>query len=808
MLKNYFKIAWRNIRRHKGYSIINISGLSVGIAACLLIFVILQFELSFNTSFTNYKSLYHVVTQQMGEDGTTYNPGVSVPALDALRNDFPQVKFAALNSSYGSQLTVPGNDPTNAANDKKFTEPIGVFFMEPQFFDIFHLDWMAGDKSVLKQPNMVVIDKSTATKYFGDWKQAVGKTLKMDNVLTLKVAGIIADAPENSDFPLKIMVSYITWKDHPKDYNYSNEWGSLSSNHQIFAQLPGNMTAANMDKQLIGFTAKYSEDKTKVTRAHFLQPLDNMHFDTRFGNTIGDHSTSMATLRILGLIAILIIVMASINFINLSTAQSVSRSKEVGIRKVLGSTRQQLIFQVIGETTLIVVFSVLIAIAIGKLALPYLKNIASVPDDIGLFNIGTVLFLLLTTLAVIVLSGIYPALIVSGFKPILAIKNKITAASVGGIPLRRALVVGQFVIAQFLIIGTLIAVKQMNYVNDADLGFNKSAVLILPGYTDSISLGKIQTFKQQLLQNPQVKSVSFASDPPSSENNWGSNFYYNNDKKGATFATFLKYGDADYFKTFGFKFVAGKGYDPADTVRQVVVNETLIHKLGVKRAEDAIGKTLKTGGMRSWATITGVVKDFKTNSMRDAVKPITIAPLKQFESLAAVKIETRNLSKTTADIKALWEKTYPEYAYTGYFLDENIAKFYEQENKLALVYKIFAGIAIFISCLGLYGLVSYMAVQRTKEVGVRKVLGASVANIVFMFSKEFLLLIGIAFVIAVPVSWYMMSEWLQNFAYRIPITPGVFVLAIVGSITIAWLTVAYKAVKAALVNPVKSLKSE
>jgi putative ABC transport system permease protein len=808
MFKNYFKIAWRNILRHKGYSIINISGLSVGIAACLLIFVILQFELSFNTSFTNYKSLYHVVTQQMGEDGVTYNPGVSVPGLNALRIDFPQVKFAALNSSYGSQLTVPGNDPTNAVNDKKFSEPIGVFFMEPQFFDIFHSDWMAGDKSALKQPNMVVIDKSTAIKYFGDWKQAMGKTLKMDNVLTLKTAGIIADAPENSDFPLKVMVSYITWKEHPKDYNYSNEWGSLSSNHQIFAELPAGFTAANMDAQLVPFTRKYSEDKTKVTRAHFLQPLSKMHFDTRFGNTIGDHSTSMATIRILALIAVLIIVMASINFINLSTAQSVSRSKEVGIRKVLGSTRKQLISQVLGETTLIVVFSVIIATAIALFSLPYLKNIASVPDGIGLFNVGTVSFLFLTTLAVILLSGIYPALIVSGFKPILAIKNKITAASVGGIPLRRALVVGQFVIAQLLIIGTLVAVKQMNFVNEADLGFNKSAILILPGYTDSISLSKIETFKQQLLANPKVKSVSFASDAPSSDNNWGSNFYYNNDPKGATFATFLKFGDADYFKTFGFKFAAGKGYDPADTTRQVVVNETLIHKLGVKRAEDAIGKTLKLGGAKSWATITGVVKDFKTNSLRDAVKPITIAPRKRFESLAAVKIQTGNLSNTVATIKALWEKTYPEYAYNGYFLDDNIAKFYEQENKLALVYKIFAGIAIFISCLGLYGLVSYMAVQRTKEVGVRKVLGASVANIVFMFSKEFLLLIGVAFVIAMPLAWYLMSQWLQNFAYRIPLTAGVFVLAIAGSMGIAWLTVSYKAVKAALVNPVKSLKSE
>ncbi|RFZ84932.1 ABC transporter permease [Mucilaginibacter terrenus] len=808
MLQNYFKIAWRNIVRHKGYSFINIAGLSVGIGACLLIFVILQFELSFNTSFANYKNIYHIITQQKSEDGVAYNPGVSVPAVEALRLDFPQVKFAAFNTSYGSQLTVPGADPGNAANAKKFTEQIGVFFMEPQFFDIFQQQWLQGSKDVLKQPNMVVIDKSTATKYFGDWKDAMGKTLRMDNVLTLTVAGVIEDSPENSDFPLKVLVSYSTWKEHPADYNWDGTWDSLSSNHQVFAMLPDGLTAQQMDQRLIPFTAKFSNDKKRVTKVHYLQPLSELHFDTSVGDTTGDHLTSKATIKTLSFIAILIIVMASINFINLSTAQSVGRSKEVGIRKVLGSSRKQLIFQVIGETALIVLFSVLIATALAKLALPQLKNVASVPDDIGIFNIGTVLFLMIVFVAVILLSGIYPALVVSGFKPVLAIKNKITAASIGGIPLRRALVVAQFVIAQVLIIGTLVAVSQMDFVNKADLGFNKDALLILPGYTDSVSLTKIESFKQQLLQNPQVKSVSFASDAPSSDNNWGQNFYFNNSPNDPTFNTFVKYADADYFKTFGFKFAAGRGYEPSDTIRQVVVNETFIHKLGIQKAEDAIGKTVKLGGRGFWAPIVGVVKDFKTNSLRDAVKPIVISPRKKYESLAGVKIQTGNLNRTVADIKALWEQTYPEYAYTGYFLDENIAKFYQQENQLALVYKVFAGIAIFISCLGLYGLVSYMAVQRTKEVGVRKVLGASVTSIVLMFSKEFMILIAIAFLIAMPLAWYTMSEWLQNFAYRISLGAGVFVLAIVGSLGIAWLTVGYKAVKAALVNPVKSLRSE
>jgi putative ABC transport system permease protein len=806
MIKNYFKIAWRNIVRHKGYSAINIVGLTVGIAACLLIFVIIQYELSFDTYQPNYKNIYHIVTQQKHEDGIGYNPGTAIPATEALRLEFPSAKVASLNSSYGSQITVLDNNLAKANGGKKFTENVGVAFIEPQYFNIFSWKWLAGTASVLANPHMAVLDKSTATKYFGDWTNAIGKSIKMDNLITLKVAGIIEDAPVNSDFPFKILVSYITWKQYPNDYHYSNGWGLLSSNHQIFMLFPQNINENDIDEQLKKFTAKYYKTGIKDNLV-FAQPLSLMHFDTRFGDTLGDHITSMATLRTLSFIAVLIIIMASINFINLSTAQSVGRSKEVGIRKVLGSSRKQLIIQVIGETTIIVFGAAVLALCIAKIALPYLKNIASVPDDISLINSGSLLFLICTTVMVIILSGIYPALIVSGFKPVLALKNKITAASVGGIPLRRTLVVAQFAISQLLIIGTIVAVNQMDFVNKADLGFNKNAVLIIPGYTDSISLLKMKAFKQQVLQNPAVQSVSFTSDAPSSDNNSASNFYFNHSGKELGFPAFLKIADADYFKTFGLRFTAGKAYDVSDTMRQAVVNQTLLRKLGIQHDEDAIGKTIRLG-TGTWAGITGVVEDFKTNSLRETVKPVVIYPVKKYESEAAVKLTATNLIKTVTAIQALWERTNPEYAYNGFFLDDDIAKFYKQENQLALVYKIFAGIAIFISCLGLYGLVSFMAVQRTKEVGIRKVLGASISSIVYLFSKEFMILIIVSFVIAVPAGWYIMTGWLQNFAYRIPLNAWIFVSAIGASIIIAWLTVGYKAIRAAMVNPVQSLRSE
>jgi len=734
MLKNYFKIAWRNIIRHKGYSAINIAGLTVGIAACLLIFVVVQYELSFDTFQPVYRSTYRVTTQTKREGGLDHTAGVSAPAVDALRLYFPQAKVAGLESSYGSQLTVPAATG-NPANDKKFIENMGVMFIEPQFFNIFSSTWLSGQPLALKNPNMAVLDKSSAIKYFGDWKNAMGKTLKMDNVLTLTVAGVIADAPSNSDFPLKVLISYITWKQHPKEYMYRDNWNMTSSNHQVYIDFPANVSPKTIGQQFITFSNKQFKNRTGGQRFLVPQPLSTVHFDTRFGDTLGDHVTSMTTLRTLSFIAVLIIVMASINFINLSTAQSVGRSKEVGIRKVLGSSRRQLIVQVIGETAIIVLLAVVLAIAVAEVALPYLKNIASVPDDIGLFNAGTVLFLAAVTVTVVVLSGVYPALVVSGFKPVLALKNKINAASIGGIPLRRTLVVAQFAISQLLIIGTVIAIRQMNFVNNADLGFDKSAVLIAPGYNDSVSLRKMAAFKQQVLQLPGVQSASFSSDAPSSDNNSSTNFYFDHSKKDPGFDLFLKIADEDYFKTFGLHFVAGKPYERADTMRQAVINQTLMKKIGIKRPEDAIGKTISLGN-GVWASITGVVEDFKTNSLRETVKPILIYPQKVFESNIDVKIQTKSLSSTAGAVQKLWENTFAEYAYSGFFLDDNIAKFYKQENQLALVYKIFACIAIFISCLGLYGLVSFMAVQRTKEVGIRKVLGASISSIVLLFSRE------------------------------------------------------------------------
>lgn len=808
MIKNYFKIAWRNIVRHKAHTAINVAGLALGIAAALLIFIVVKYELSYDTFQKNYHNIYRVVTSSTHPDGSVdYNPGIPCPAYDALKTDFPQLeKIVAINSSSNNQYTVLGNNPnSDVALGKKFIEEGIMVFTDPAYFEIFTVQWLEGSGTSLLEPGNVVLTKSIATKYFGDWKTATGQYLKMDNRILLKVSGIVEDMPANTDFPVKMFASYKTFKNANDVYGYTAEWGSISSNHQVYFTLPGNVSAENIQSQLKPFTKKYFTNVGRNERSLIVQPMNDFHFNARYG-ALGDHSSSKPILWTLSFIGILIIVMASINFINLATAQAVGRSKEVGIRKVLGGSRRQLIGQVMGETLLVVFASVVLAVTLSKLAMPWLDNVANVPSGISLLTTQTIVFLVSVWVIVTLLAGSYPALIVSGFKPALALKSKINAASIGGISLRRVLVITQFAISQVLIIGTIIAVSQMNYVRDADLGFNKEAVMIVPLNPDSVNLHRFNAFKNELLKNRDVVNVSFASDEASSENNWASNFAFDH-KEDAPFHVFSKYADHDYIKTFGLQLIAGRSYKASDTTNEFVINETLAKKLGLKNPADAVGKDLQMGGGQ-WFPVVGVVKDFRVNSLREEMKPLTIAARKDFYYAVAVKLRTQQLSKTRATIQQLWETTFPEFAFTSHFSDETVEQFYRQENQLALLYKIFAGIAIFISCLGLYGLVSYMAVQKTKEVGIRKVLGAGITNIVVLFSKEFTILISIAFVIAVPVGWYIMHGWLQNFAYRINIGFSVFILAIMASLVIAWVTVGYKAVKAALANPVKSLRTE
>lgn len=812
MLKSSLKLIVRTAIGNKTHTAINIAGLAISIAACLLLFAVERYELSYDKFQKEYRNIYRIVQQEKDADGVDYGSGNPFPARDALRTDFPQVTTGTLFASYGSQVTVPEvNEPVNSPV-KKFIEETGFFFCDPQFFQVFNYNWLTGSPAVLNEPNVTVLTKKMATRYFGDWRNAVGKMLKLNYALlrfnytaTVKVAGIIEDVPGNSDFPLRIVTSFQTLKANAGPLGFPDRWGAVTSNFQLFMLLPENISPIAMNAQLTGFSKKHYPDNSDLSTLNFLQPLSELHFDNRYDN-FGDHITSKATIQTLWLIGIFIIVMACINFINLSTAQAVRRSKEIGIRKVLGGNRMQLFGQVMGETSFIVAVAIVLATGIAWLCLPYIKYISLVQEALSLFNWQTIIFLAGIFFLVAIFSGIYPALILSGFRPLLALKNKITSATVGGISLRRGLVVTQFTISQVLIAGTIVAISQMQYVRNADLGFNQDAVYLINVNADSIVQAQSEVFRQKLLQMRGIQSVSFSSEAPSSDNASSTNFSFDH-RPEENFDIYRKFADEDYFATYGLQLAAGRIYDKSDTVKEVIVNETLVERLGIQNPSDIIGKEIRMGGA-PWKTIVGVVKDFHANSLREEIRPMIIAQRKDRYAVFGIKLRSSDIAKTQAGIASLWNNHFPAYAFTGSYMEENIANFYRQEKQLSLLYNIFAGIAIFISCLGLYGLVSFMAIQKKKETGIRKVLGASVKDIVFLFSKEFTVLIAVGSLIAIPISYYMMNNWLQDFAFHIEINAGIFLIVILLSVIIAWLTVGYVSIKAAIANPVKSLRTD
>jgi ABC-type antimicrobial peptide transport system permease subunit len=582
---------------------------------------------------------------------------------------------------------------------------------------------------------------------------------------------------------------------------------STFSQAYVFVELPAEVSISKFNASLEQLSKKH-KPADYANDSYIAQPLTEIHYDNRFGN-YRSHTFSRSLVLALELIGLFLILIACVNFINLATAQAVNRSKEVGVRKVLGSNKKHLRIQFLSETAIITATSVVLSVLIAFAALPFLNNLLNVEMTLNIFkNPAVILFLVSVFIIVTLLSGFYPAIILSGFNPITAIKTKITSKMAGGISLRRVLVVLQFSIAHILIIGMLIVVSQMNFFKTASLGFDKEAILNVPIPGDSISHTKLDFIRNELSKNDDIKNISFSYFSPASDGNWNSDFMFDHATKNTNFDANLKWADPDYFKTYNIKFVAGRPYYPSDTVREFVVNETLLRKLGITDPNQAIGKQIGLWDGQTKGPIVGVIRDFNSYSLRRPMAPVLLSTWKDVYQTINLKIKPGQEQAVIDAVGKIWNNTFPDYLYEYSFLDKNIANFYKQENQLSQLYKIFAAIAILISCLGLYGLVSFMAAQRTKELGIRKVLGATSRNIVYLLYKEFTLLIIIAFVIAAPVAWYFMHKWLQNYTYRIQLGVGIFLIAVLSSMVIAWITVGHRAIKAAIANPVKSLRTE
>ncbi|HJP63029.1 MAG TPA: ABC transporter permease, partial [Mucilaginibacter sp.] len=617
MIKNYFKTAWRNLQRNKSYAAINIVGLAIGIASCLLIFLIVQFETSFDKFHSKKDHIYRVLTVFHNPDGVFPASGTPLPLSEGLRIDFPQLKtVSAIMQNDGSHYSV-GNG-SKGETVRKFKEDL-AYYAEPQFFDIFDFAWLAGDKkTALKDPNSVVLTRDEANKFFGDWHDAMGKIVKYENKTDLKVTGILENLPANTDFPIKLVVSWITavGKDGERNGN-SKDWVSTFGDNNCYIILPENISVNQFNANLQVFVKKHKPAEY-VKDGFQLQALADMHYNTEV-NVYSGHPFSKQLLNVISLIGLFLLIIACVNFINLATAQAVNRSKEVGIRKVLGSNRNQLVFQFITETLIITLFAVVLAAGIARIVLPMLNNLLQIQLSGGfLLDPVLLLFLLGVVISVTLLSGFYPAMVLSGFNPIEALKNKIRAGRATGISLRRVLVVFQFGIAQILVIGTLVLIYQMNYFNNKSLGFNKDAIITVQFPGDSISRTKINTLKDQLLLQPGIKDVSFSFASPSDNNGWSSDFKFNNAPKQTDFPANLKWADPEYFKLYDLQFAAGGPYLKSDTINSYVVNETLIHKLGIRDPKDAIGKYIKLwDDNKKYARIVGVVKDFNIGSLRN-----------------------------------------------------------------------------------------------------------------------------------------------------------------------------------------------
>lgn len=793
MLRNYFKIAWRNLKRSKVYTLINVLGLSLGIACAILIFALVKYHLSFDTFHSNADRIYRITTEFHGEE-ISYNSGVPSPFGEAFRNDYSFAEKVALVATLSDRIiTFPAS-----GGIRKFEEDIA--FAEPAFFEILDFPLVRGSqRSALNAPNTAVITERIAKKYFGA-EDPVGKIIRIDNNLDVTIAGVLRDLPANTDRRQEIYLPFTNLKDHSPWLVEEDWWLSVNKGMQCFVLLNPGVSQTVLSKSLSAMSEKYYNKKNAQIFRFKPQPLSDIHFNPEL-----DGRVAKKNLWVLSLIGLFLIITACVNFINLATAQALRRSKEIGVRKVLGGYRWQLFRQFMTETALITLLAMVMALALAYLTLPYVNQLFQVQLELNLFrDIYLLTFLPALLLIIILLSGSYPGLVLAGFQPVLALKGKLSQSHAGGFSLRRGLVITQFAISQLLIIGTLVIASQMRYSRQADMGFRKDAIVMLPVPDNSKS--KISTLGAQLSGLTGVEEITFCNDAPASEITPSTKMSYDSRTESEEFSISFKAGDAHYVPLFGLEILEGRNLRPSDTIREYLVNETVVKKLGVTTNQEVIGKNATINGKTG--TIVGVVKDFHNKSFHQAIDPLYISTLRENYGNCAVKVNLATLETTLPSIENAWENIYPDNVYKYDFLDEQIARFYEQDRIFLRLIQAFAGIAILIGCLGLYGLVSFMASQKTKEVGLRKVLGASVESIVWLFGKEFTCLLLIAFVLSAPLAWWAMNNWLENFEYRIEIGAGIFALAILITLLVAVLTVGYRSVKAALTNPVKSLRSE
>ena len=820
MIKNYFKIALRGFWKHKLFTLINIIGLSIGISAAVVIYLIVHFDFTFDKFHKDGDRIYRIVSNYTFSGERAYNGGVCGPMAEVVRSQVTGVEESAPFFTLGQpNVFVPGKGSVPT----RFKNMDNVVLSDGRYFKLFNYKWLAGNaSSALNEPNQVVITDSQAQKYFPSlaYDNVVGKVITYDTIKAT-VTGIVETLKENSDFTFHDFLSYSTNtvnKDIAGQLQLK-EWGSTTSASVLFVKLMPGASVAHVEKQMAQIELKNDPPRpdNKGNKSWFtLQPLSELHFDEHYGNFDSGHVVNKKTDYGLLIIAMFLLLLGCINFVNLTTAQATQRAKEIGIRKTMGSTRSQLIVQFLSETFLVTLFSVIVAVGVAPLILKLFSDFisAGVKADF-IHQPNLIIFLLVLVIAVSLLSGFYPAIVLSGYKPVSVLKNQSASNSskTRNALLRKSLTVAQFAIAQFFIMATVLVSKQIYYALHKDLGFKKDAIVFVSTPWKNNTDEKKNVFFDKIRAIPQAELISKGGAPPASGNTNSTEVKYIDGKKEIQTDLQLKFGDENYVNVYKIKLLAGRNLRANDTARQMIINNTYAKILGFRDPALAVGKFIDWDKRKS--EIIGVAADFYERSLHEPIKPLAITyPHAKYNNGTfhiALKPQTatgNEWKKGIASIQAIWKQLYPDDDFDYRFYDEDIAKFYDTEQHVSTLLTWATGLSILISCLGLLGLAIYTTNQRTKEIGVRKVLGATVSQIVTLLSTELVLLILLAFAVVTPIAWYAMNKWMENYADRTSISWWIFAASGAVMLIAAIFTSSFQTVKAAIANPVKSLRSE
>ena len=817
MFKNYFTIAARTLLKNKVFTTINVLGLSIGISASLVICLLVNYHFTFDQFEKDSERIYRVVSDFSFSGETYHNSGVTTPMGAAVKSELTGLEAVVSFRTWDDETKV--EVPVDGKNDPVvFKKQKNIVFADNSFMNLIGYEWLAGSaKTAFNDPYQTVLTASNAKLYFPTLTpaQVIGKEIYFNDTITATITGVVKNIKANTDFTFQTFMAYTTLEKTSLKPGNWNEWNNTNGAQQLIVKLAKGASPAAIQKGIAAIYKKNNKrepgDNSKSW--HTLQPLSDLHFNADY-NGYDLPLASKPTLYSLLAVAAFLLLLGCINFINLTTAYAAHRGKEIGIRKTMGGSKAQLIFQFLSETFLLTTIATFLSVILTPLILKAFARF--IPEGLH-FNLTEqpelIIFLLALMIVVTLLSGFYPALVLSGYKPVLVLKNQAYAntGKTRNAWLRKSLTVSQFVIAQVFIMGTILVSEQITYTMNKDIGFKKDAIVFVStNYYDTVKTNKY-VFMEKLKAIPEVAMLSLSSSPPSSNNTWSSTMKYKDGKKEVETDVQQKFGDTNYINLYKLKLLAGTNIRKSDTVNCYIINETYSRILGFQNPGEAIGKTIEWSNKQ--VPIVGVVSDFHQKSLHEAIKPLVIASWNNTERTINIALQPQNKNGSTwkvgiAKIAKAWKEVYPGEDFDYSFFDEDIAKYYTAEKNVSSLLKWATGLSVFISCLGLLGLVMFTTTQRTKEIGVRKVLGASVSQIVKMLSGDFILLVIVAFVIAAPLAYIGMHKWLENFVYHTSISWWIFILSGALMTIIALLTVSFRTIQAAVANPVKSLRTE